>query len=470
MQNPILAPNERTIYQQFDHDQRVNFVRRLTTLGIPASIIVLAAVGFGLQLSHQGSLAAAALVAAALFPLALGLALFFIQRGRLRVAISLIVSSAFIVSFILHLIAVINTPYNTGLILLMFALYQLVVTLAGLLGSRPLIVIMALASAIATSIIVALLPDYYPILFIAIFSLGQLLAMSAMLYVFAGSITSTLERLGLVQVLYERSRKLDDLKDQFIASVNHELRTPIMALQGFIELYLMSEGLPQDDRDALIAEAREVTDNLTSLLQSILDVRRIDQGANDFTPVPVNVREALTASLHLIDPREAKSTERDLRIDIPSDLNVMGEPTRLQQVFTNLLSNAIKYSDPGSAIEVAGRVVPIANSSSRSGMQAAVVEITVRDYGLGVPPDQAPLLFQRFARLSRDLASTVNGNGLGLYLCRVFVESMGGTIRLDSPGIPGLGTVFTIHLRLPSGDALRAIKSISAASHTRVGK
>jgi signal transduction histidine kinase len=76
-------------------------------------------------------------------------------------------------------------------------------------------------------------------------------------------------------------------------------------------------------------------------------------------------------------------------------------------------------------------------------------EITVRDYGLGIPPDQIPLLFNRFARLPRELASSVGGSGLGLYLCRVFAEGMGGTIGVESTGVPGEGATFRLRLPLP---------------------
>ena len=73
----------------------------------------------------------------------------------------------------------------------------------------------------------------------------------------------------------------------------------------------------------------------------------------------------------------------------------------------------------------------------------------MRDYGLGIPPDQIPLLFNRFARLPRELASAIGGTGLGLYLCRVFAEGMGGTIDIESTGVVGEGSTFRLRLPLP---------------------
>jgi signal transduction histidine kinase len=122
----------------------------------------------------------------------------------------------------------------------------------------------------------------------------------------------------------------------------------------------------------------------------------------------------------------------------------------LQQVLTNLLSNAIKYSTPGTAVTLIAR--PFVEKTSRfmllsSTPKRQMVEITVHDEGLGIPPEQIPFLFRRFVRLPRDIASKVRGTGLGLYLCRLFVEAMGGVIWVESSGVPGEGSTF--YLRLP---------------------
>jgi signal transduction histidine kinase len=82
-----------------------------------------------------------------------------------------------------------------------------------------------------------------------------------------------------------------------------------------------------------------------------------------------------------------------------------------------------------------------------------MIQVTIRDYGQGIPPDQAPLLFNRFVRLPRDLASSISGNGLGLYLCRLYVEAMGGRIWLTSSGQPGDGSAFQVLLpAAPTGN------------------
>jgi signal transduction histidine kinase len=229
-----------------------------------------------------------------------------------------------------------------------------------------------------------------------------------------------------------------------------------MAMQGYLELLrLTADSAAPEKRLELIQRASKASDNLSYLLTSILDARRLDNEAKDFTPSAVNVRETLTASAQLLDPREGVAGERDLRLVIPPEFFVWGEPVRLQQIFTNLLSNAIKYSEPGSPIEVIAQinVTPYTRKGRHNRELQPLAEIRFRDYGLGVPPEQAPLLFQRFVRLQRDLASTTIGNGLGLYLCRILVEAMGGRIRVESDGIPGNGSTFILTLPTPPAKA-----------------
>ncbi|SRR5579883_218602 len=256
------------------------------------------------------------------------------------------------------------------------------------------------------------------------------------------------------QVAVARAQQLEALKDQFITSVNHELRTPMMTMQGYIELLSdLQEQVDPRKRAQMLDRARRANAALVHLLQSILDVRRIDQEAGDFVPQVVNVYTTAQTALTLIDPREGNIAERRLIMHIPEDLAIWGEAVRLQQMLTNLITNAIKYSAPGTTIRVAAQVVaekaPRLRSWGKSDIQRRqMVEITVQDEGLGIPPEQIPLLFHRFVRLPRDMSSRVHGNGLGLYLCRVFAEALGGTVWVESTGVPGEGSTF--HLRLPA--------------------
>ncbi len=268
---------------------------------------------------------------------------------------------------------------------------------------------------------------------------------------------STMRALGQAYVQVQR---LDGLKDQFITNINHELRTPVMTLQAYIEyLRLTREEIPEEEIAEMLDRASRSGMNLVALLTSILDVRRIDEHAGEFELEPVVLLEAIEQSLSLLDPREVGQGARQLHLSVPHALRVMGEPVRVQQIMINLISNAIKYSDAGMPIEISARVMPKHEARQRLRRGAdhsdqPLVEIRVRDYGLGIPPDQIPLLFNRFVRLPRDLASTVIGNGLGLYLCRVLSRAMGGDIRVVSQGIPGEGSTFYLTLLAVTSDEI----------------
>jgi signal transduction histidine kinase len=280
----------------------------------------------------------------------------------------------------------------------------------------------------------------------------------------------TVRELLISQAATARAQQLDALKDQFITSVNHELRTPIMTMQGYIELLgELQNQVNADERTSMLNRARQANGALVHLVRSILDTRRIDQGADEFVPVPVPLRAALYAAATITNPNRGNAVPRELRVDVPEDLVISGEPVRLEQVFTNLLSNAVKYSAPGTPVEITAHLVHPPRSRlpvwrRESAQKRALVELTIRDYGLGIPPDQIPLLFRRFVRLPRDLGSRTLGTGLGLYLCRVYVEAMGGSIWVESTGVEGEGSTFHIRLPLASSDAVLAPPAAPAAS------
>lgn len=346
-----------------------------------------------------------------------------------------------------------------------FMSFAVAIVLAGVLGERWMVVVTTLIAnglsvwvslAAPRIFISAALIDGQVFLFIPL-AIVEEWALAILLLSVQGAYQRTLRELGDVRVAMERARKLDELKDQFISSVNHELRNPVMAMLGYIELLQDSASSASPERlTRYIQRASKAGHSLRTLLASILETRRLDQGATDFTPEAVDVLAELEAAIELVDPSEGNLVERELRVSIPAGLAIWGERVRLQQIFTNLLSNAVKYSTPGTPIEVRAWVEFDAMQPQKRwrkpNTQAAarqVARLSVHDYGLGIPPDQAPLLFHRFVRLPRDLASNVVGNGLGLHLCRVLAEAMGGRIWVESTGIAGEGSTFQIRLPLP---------------------
>ncbi len=461
-----LTEAERAEYLSYERQRR----RRLLSVVVPFGVILtgIAFLVATLTLIANPRQSAAVLVNDALTLLLAALfvvAWISLRRDHLGLASSLVLALGG--GGILLTVAVACFSQGlTPLSLIQVASLSTVLVLVGMLGGLRTIIAAALLLSAVTVSILLLAPRPGPLdaqigpqlpLLISVTVTYQWAVAASMIAIWA-TYRQTLQSLG---VAFARAQRLDTLKDQFITHINHELRTPIMTLQGYIEyLQLGQSFLPPAELDAALAKAGRTADTLVTLLSNVLDIRRIE-AHQDIPPAPVRVRDALAAALALIDPRYGGGALRDLRLQLPDDLTIWGDAIRLQQILTNLLSNALKYSPPGSPIAITGHVLPAAASAvlRRGPTPAAreLAEISIRDYGEGIPPDQAPLLFNRFVRLPRDLASSVVGTGLGLYLCRVFAEAMGGSIAVESAGISGEGSTFI--LRLPTAP------DVSISSH-----
>ncbi len=273
-----------------------------------------------------------------------------------------------------------------------------------------------------------------------------------------------------------QQRELAALKDQFIVDANHELRTPIMAIYNNLELLSMFEQRGRDDpamRKDLIRQALNSGDGLLRLLNNVLDVSALDAQAPRVDPRRVDLAPHVRFVLETFDPRDIGEAElapgvfraRAVTVDVPDDLAAWADDGRLRQVLINLISNALKYSDAGTPISISA--TPWSDESKRvhQGLEDAhqFVRVSVRDLGLGVPPRLMPQLFQRFVRLPRDIAGSARGNGVGLYLCRVLVEAMGGRIWVESTGVPGEGSTFSFILPIASEDSLVASAPLARA-------
>lgn len=368
---------------------------------------------------------------------------YLLRQDRVSDATTLF--SAITVSTIIGLVAVlcVATPFSAQS-LIQLACLTIVVSLAGALGGTRTIIAAVLLESVVVTLILLFVPmtgDLAPeqpfprrlIMIIAVLTYHW--AIAALLIAVARTLRQSVESLSQTAVELSQAQQVDALKDQFITQVNHELRTPIMSLQGYVDLiYELDEMLSPDDRREMLAKARAAGETLTLFVNDVLDSRRIERDA-DFEPVPTPVRPIIAESLTII----ALSDSRPVQLNVPNALAIWGDPGRLRQILTNLISNAVKYSQAGAPIAISAREV------------SGLVEIAVQDYGLGIPPDQAAALFHRFVRLERDLRSSVRGTGVGLYLCRVYTEAMGGTISVESSGIPGEGSRFIV--RLPQAAA-----------------
>ncbi|MFC4062417.1 PAS domain S-box protein [Planomonospora corallina] len=232
------------------------------------------------------------------------------------------------------------------------------------------------------------------------------------------------------QAQVDRLRDLDRMKDELVAVVSHELRSPIGAIRGYVEM-LLDDLDPAAGRRALIDVADRESGHLQRLTDDLLDLARFDAGRAVIDPRPVPLDRLVRTAVGDHRP-EGERGRLTLTAEAAEPLTVHADPVRLRQVLDNLLSNAIRYTPEGGAVLV---------TAGREGDEAVV---TVADTGIGIPAEQYPQLFTRFFRASTAREAGTKGTGLGLAITKAIVEAHGGVITAAPR--EGGGTVLTVRL------------------------
>ena len=242
--------------------------------------------------------------------------------------------------------------------------------------------------------------------------------------------------IGAMMDITER-KEAERLKSDFVSFVSHQLRTPLAGMSWMLELAADTGGL-SDQASEYIAEARESAKRLTSLVNDLLDIARLESGRAVAAPERLPLDELTMSVL-----REMQSliAEKGHAVSVDGAAAVAwADPQLVRQVVGNLLSNAVKYTPPGGRIGVA--------MQTRDG----AVQWSVADSGVGVPRAAQARLFERFYRADNAMAMEVEGTGLGLHLVRLIVEQAGGHVWCDSE--EGRGATFSFTLpAAPEGGA-----------------
>ena len=238
----------------------------------------------------------------------------------------------------------------------------------------------------------------------------------------------------LLAVQNEQLVEADRLKDEFVALISHDLRTPLTSIMGYVELALEDVGVPLDEeRRTYLEVVSRSSERLLRLVDDLLFVARLQAGRLVLESKQLDLAVIAAQSVEEARPRaEAKQLELGFVSDGP--VMIEADKGRLFQLLDNLVSNAIKFTPEGGRIDIS--VEPSA--------EGAVLE--VRDTGVGLGPGEAARVFERFFRSSRAVAQQVPGTGLGLFISRAIVEAHGGTISAASS--EGSGTTF--HIELPT--------------------
>jgi PAS domain S-box-containing protein len=235
-----------------------------------------------------------------------------------------------------------------------------------------------------------------------------------------------------VYQLLTELRQADRRKDEFLATLAHELRGPLAPLRNMLEVIKRAENDGEIVEQAHDTMERQLG-QMIHLVDDLLDINRISRGVIELRRKPVELASVVHQSLEACRPL-AEAANHRMTVSLPEEpIFIDGDAVRLAQVFSNLLNNACKYMESGGQIDVTGE---------RLGSE---VLVRIRDTGVGIPTDRLDAIFDMFSQVHHSEQRSQGGLGIGLTLVRQLVEMHGGSVSAESAG-PGHGSVFTVRL------------------------
>lgn len=236
-------------------------------------------------------------------------------------------------------------------------------------------------------------------------------------------------------------RDLMRMKANFLSMITHELRSPINAINGYLDLALtgIAGDLNEQQRE-FVRRARGGSEHLYALVEDLLLVSRADSGQMRLNHSVTALPELVANS---VEELELTASDNGITIvaDIPGDFpRIYADGTRIQQVLRNLVSNALRFTPSGGSVTISASVVEDV-AAAPDGEARKCFAVQVRDTGSGIAPEYQERIFERFYQIPLDHAGRTSGQGLGLAIVKMIVELHGGFVRVES--IPGKGSVFT---------------------------
>ncbi|MCW1908729.1 MAG: HAMP domain-containing histidine kinase [Candidatus Saccharibacteria bacterium] len=255
------------------------------------------------------------------------------------------------------------------------------------------------------------------------------------------------DRLGSIIFLEDvtEAKILERSRDEFFSIASHELRTPLTAIKGNTSMMLnyFPDVFENHDLKDMVHDIYESSTRLIEIVNDFLDVSRLEQGKMAFKLKPFSIQHLIEKVIYEV---KAMSKDNDVQISFdPMELNVLpmvfADPDRTKQVLYNLLGNALKFTEHGRISIVAGRD------------NTHFIKVWIRDTGRGIPLETQGILFHKFQQAGTSLLTrdTTRGTGLGLYISKLIMERMGGTIKLEQ-STEGKGSIFSISLPIATVD------------------
>lgn len=249
-----------------------------------------------------------------------------------------------------------------------------------------------------------------------------------------GPIGRGLDELGQMSVSFnqmaDKLEKAEDLRQQLIGDIAHELRTPLSTIKGFME-GLMDDVLPAGDETFL--QVHQEAERLQRLVGDLQDLNRVEAGVIDLDLQKSAVGHLLKSTVKRLE-RQFDEKGVAIQMEIEEDLpRILVDPDRIGQVLLNIVGNSLQYSSAG------GEVI------AKASRQDQQILITITDTGIGIAPDDLPRIFTRFFRVDKSRSRAGGGSGIGLTISKHLVEAHSGSITAESGGL-GKGSTFTISL------------------------
>ena len=237
--------------------------------------------------------------------------------------------------------------------------------------------------------------------------------------------------------LAKEAMKLSTAKSRFLANMSHEIRTPMNGIVGFLALIENESYQNPEELKQFVRNAKMSAESLLDTINAVLDLSKIEAGKIELENLNFNLKKVVTQAISIVSPK-AKEKSLNISYELPEDknLNFIGDPTRIRQIFLNLLSNGVKFTQEGE-IKINVKTTELENGKVK-------ISTSILDSGIGIPADKIKELFKPFSQITGKEGSSLGGTGLGLVICKEFTNLMEGDISVTS--IHGEGSRFDFQI------------------------